>query len=106
MSNRINKPRLDLDTHIFLSDMISFFIRKVYFRKIKYNHQLANQMLNIVEDAIEDKYEEVSKLIEKARKCKKRIRTETLTRLLSLLDDDYCRVDDKIFNEYGFIYYN
>ena len=105
MNNNRLPSRLDLDKHTHLSNMISDFIRKINFREIKYEHQKAHQILNIVENAIENKYEEVSKLIVKARKYKKRIKTEILIKILSLLDDDYCRVDDEIFYEYGFIYY-
>lgn len=105
MNNNRLPSRLDLGTHIDLSNMISGFIRKVNFREIKYEHQKAHQILNIVENAIENKYEEVSKLIVKARKYKKRIKTEILTKILSLLDDDYCRLDDEVLNKYGYIYY-
>lgn len=104
MNNNRLPPRLDLETHLYLADMISYFTIKLYFREIKYKHSQAHQMLNIVEKSICDKYEEISKLIKKARKCKKRIRTSDLVRIFSLLDDDYCRVDDSTFDKYGFIY--
>lgn len=106
MSNNKLPPRIDLDTHLFLAKKISGFVYGVNFNQIKYNHVQAHQIVNIVENAIGDKYPEVSEYIVKARKYKKRIKTYVLVRILSLLDDDYCRVDDDIFFKYKFIYTN
>lgn len=98
-------PRLTLDEHKFLSDNISSYIIGVNLNLIKYNHQQTLTVLNMISNVIKDRYPEISKLIFLAKKYKKRVKNNILSKILSLLDDDYCRVDDEIFNQHRFIYY-
>lgn len=101
----IPSPRLILDEHKFLSDNVSSYINGVNLNFIKYNHQQTLTILNTISGVIKDRYPEISELVFLARKYKKRTKPSVLAKILSLLDDDYCRYGRKIINKYGYIYY-
>lgn len=103
------EAKLDLQTHLFLADTISYPIHNLVIGKKKYNHQVAVKILDIVEEKMNgkfDKNEDLVRVIIKARKCKKRIRNSILLKIISKLDDDFLRLGDEVFEKYGYLYYS
>lgn len=102
-----SSPKLNLKTHLALAEKIRPVIYDLIYKK--YDHEVALKVVNYVYNIAKDKFDKddiLIQLILKMKKCKKRIRNDSLSKLLSYLDDDYCAVDDETFKKYGYIYYN
>lgn len=107
-NDRYTKAKLDLETHLYLADMISYTIKKIVLFKGKYEHHIITSILDLIESKITGKFYKDDELViylKKARRSKKRVRNFVLIKIVGSLDTDYCRLGNEVVEKYRYIYY-